>query len=72
MTLRIQKHSPPAISQSHAVNGFIPNDNHLLKIISGRRDSDKVNELEDIPHAVMFLSLDISSDDEVEKVGSWV
>ncbi|CAB3986723.1 inturned isoform X1 [Paramuricea clavata] len=67
VTLRIQKHSPPAISQSHAVNGFIPNDNHLLKIISGRRDSDKVNELQDIPHAVMFLSLDISSEDEVEK-----
>lgn len=40
-----------------------------MKIISGRRDSDKVNELQDIPHAVMFLSLDISSEDEVEKVG---
>ena len=68
MTLKIQKHSFPAISP--VVNGFIPNDNHLLKIVSGRRDSAKVNDLQDIPHAVMFLSLDISSEDEVEKVCS--
>ncbi len=68
VTLKIQKHAPPP-SQSPAVNGFIPNDNHLLKIVSGRRGSDKINYLQDIPHAVMFLSLDISSEDEVEKVG---
>ena len=67
MTLKIQKHSPP-VSQYAANNGFIPNDNHLLKTINGRRDSDKVNEPHNIPHAIMFLSLDISSEDEVEKV----
>ena len=68
MTLKVQKHSHCPIV-SPAVNGFVPNDNHLLKIISGRKDSDKVNQLQNIPHAVMFLSLDISSEDEVEKVG---
>ena len=69
MTLKIQKHPPP-LSQFAVNNGFIQNDNHLLKPIGGRRDSEKMNELQDIPHAIMFLSLDISSEDEVEKVGS--
>lgn len=53
---------------SPAVNAFIPNDNHLLKVIGGSKDIGKASRLQDIPHAVMFLSLDISSEDEVEKV----
>ncbi|XP_028397888.1 protein inturned-like isoform X2 [Dendronephthya gigantea] len=66
VTLKIQKHSPPP-AQSPFVNGFIPNDNHLLRIINGKKKSDHLDELQNTPHAAMFLSLDISSEDEVEK-----
>lgn len=66
MTLRIEKSSLAEPRQSDC--GFIPNDNHLMKVISGKTAKVRLNDFANIPHGVMFLSLDVSSEVEPESV----
>lgn len=66
MTLRIQK--CPLVNPQSPDCCFIPNDNHLMKIISGNTASDRIHDFTGIPHGVMYLSLDVSSEDEHESV----
>ena len=68
MVLRIQKAPLPVTSPPPC--GLTPNDDHLMTIIFSGKSSNHttVSDFTDIPHGVMFLSLDVSSDDNADSV----